>query len=751
MPVPFPDPSLLKDSRPPFPAPVRSRTLPILLLPSTSSGSDGGVRDYGVPDSIFHKSTSGSVPPEPQQFSSIRPSPYTASVSTLVSSSPSHSLFGKPNGLTASEYPVGDDTPRPQFRHWRPHSISSFPPVDKFTLAGVLHSSVSGHQLNQLGYTNEINGDERNTTILPPYISPADSPTDCPSTPFPGRLQDTDGLGAMVRAQSNIDRTVAWGEKLRATTLESYVGGASLTQESQEEPMDSNLIGRENELANESVERSISAVMATESNSRSRKATQRLGLFRENEQAIEERGREKQRREEKEREKEKDRQEKHRAKETEREERKKAAGAEGKEQVFHVSLVTEAGENEKKLLQESSGPLSVSRTKDDRYSLSSCDELSASKAVPGDTPSPVSHFVPPDVAPVVSFDITGPAFSSSSSQSAQRSIDSLTVVVGSPEVSASIVAQGPSGDPLRCQDLSIELPRKPTGHVRIVPTNQAEDDEDDDEESDKDEISSALYFPHSTPLAAQDPTITPKKASSIAGQSLRKDIDIPRDDVPPTPRDTGPEFDLSIQSGEDEYHYHTERRNRTNTDDEYSSYHSNNEGYSSAASGFSEYSDSNDDFSGDEIDQDGSEIDTTPTATPVTQRRDPKHDHYPRSQTTNKSHSHSTPAGMSPQVPLGAVELKPYNHQVGGHTALFRFSRRAVCKSLSNRENEFYEAVEKRHPELLGFLPKWVPSLLFTVFIVYNANVFLMKVYRGTQCYIQESTEKEKAEKGNRE
>ncbi|KAF8539175.1 hypothetical protein BDD12DRAFT_883026 [Trichophaea hybrida] len=62
-------------------------------------------------------------------------------------------------------------------------------------------------------------------------------------------------------------------------------------------------------------------------------------------------------------------------------------------------------------------------------------------------------------------------------------------------------------------------------------------------------------------------------------------------------------------------------------------------------------------------------------------------------------------------APRGAVELKPYKHQVGGHTALFRFSQKAVCKSLSNRENEFYEAIETRHPELLKFLPRYIGRL----------------------------------------
>lgn len=47
--------------------------------------------------------------------------------------------------------------------------------------------------------------------------------------------------------------------------------------------------------------------------------------------------------------------------------------------------------------------------------------------------------------------------------------------------------------------------------------------------------------------------------------------------------------------------------------------------------------------------------------------------------------------------PLEAIELIPYKHQVGGHTTMWRFSKRAVCKQLNNRENEFYEKVERYH------------------------------------------------------
>jgi inositol-hexakisphosphate 5-kinase len=58
--------------------------------------------------------------------------------------------------------------------------------------------------------------------------------------------------------------------------------------------------------------------------------------------------------------------------------------------------------------------------------------------------------------------------------------------------------------------------------------------------------------------------------------------------------------------------------------------------------------------------------------------------------------------------PLEAIELIPYKHQVGGHTTLWRFSRRAVCKQLNNRENEFYETIERYHRDLLTFLPRYV-------------------------------------------
>ncbi|QLL34477.1 hypothetical protein HG536_0G03390 [Torulaspora globosa] len=62
------------------------------------------------------------------------------------------------------------------------------------------------------------------------------------------------------------------------------------------------------------------------------------------------------------------------------------------------------------------------------------------------------------------------------------------------------------------------------------------------------------------------------------------------------------------------------------------------------------------------------------------------------------------------EYPL-AVELQPFTNNVGGHTAIFRFSKRAVCKALVNRENEWYENIEIKHKELLQFMPRYIGVL----------------------------------------
>ncbi|KAL2159785.1 hypothetical protein VTH06DRAFT_1918 [Thermothelomyces fergusii] len=98
---------------------------------------------------------------------------------------------------------------------------------------------------------------------------------------------------------------------------------------------------------------------------------------------------------------------------------------------------------------------------------------------------------------------------------------------------------------------------------------------------------------------------------------------------------------------------------------------------------------------------------------PVAQREPAVHSsHLPRpvSHYEDAAHEHQ----WTPKQPLEAIELIPYKHQVGGHTTLWRFSRRAVCKQLNNRENEFYEKIEKYHRDLLAFLPRYIGVLNVT-------------------------------------
>ncbi|KAK0388191.1 hypothetical protein NLU13_4436 [Sarocladium strictum] len=97
-------------------------------------------------------------------------------------------------------------------------------------------------------------------------------------------------------------------------------------------------------------------------------------------------------------------------------------------------------------------------------------------------------------------------------------------------------------------------------------------------------------------------------------------------------------------------------------------------------------------------------------------KRDAHHvsPHKPLSQTIQKHIDDHVHDHHETQEQLEAIELKPYKHQVGGHTTLWRFSRRAVCKQLNNRENEFYEIIERYHRDLLSFLPRYIGVLNVT-------------------------------------
>ncbi|KIK92354.1 hypothetical protein PAXRUDRAFT_830010 [Paxillus rubicundulus Ve08.2h10] len=63
---------------------------------------------------------------------------------------------------------------------------------------------------------------------------------------------------------------------------------------------------------------------------------------------------------------------------------------------------------------------------------------------------------------------------------------------------------------------------------------------------------------------------------------------------------------------------------------------------------------------------------------------------------------------------LPHIPLRPFRNQVGGHSAIYKFTKRAVCKPLVSRENQFYEAVEREAPPLLGFIPRYLGVMLVT-------------------------------------
>ncbi|KAH7153313.1 hypothetical protein EDB81DRAFT_758271 [Dactylonectria macrodidyma] len=100
---------------------------------------------------------------------------------------------------------------------------------------------------------------------------------------------------------------------------------------------------------------------------------------------------------------------------------------------------------------------------------------------------------------------------------------------------------------------------------------------------------------------------------------------------------------------------------------------------------------------------------------PIKDDCDPRNIVVPKpSQAVNQYDDHVHEHQHHPPEPLEAIELIPYKHQVGGHTTLWRFSRRAVCKQLNNRENEFYETIESYHRDLLPFLPRYIGVLNVT-------------------------------------
>lgn len=225
--------------------------------------------------------------------------------------------------------------------------------------------------------------------------------------------------------------------------------------------------------------------------------------------------------------------------------------------------------------------------------------------------------------------------------------------------------------------------------------------EPENEEDESEHISSALYYPHQAPSPDALEDISIDDARKRKDAQLETESNLPDPALPITCEDEKAEdVDIALQVHNKNRYLHGDLQKARP-----SSAEPDTDGYSET--GFSSASDSEyeslDETKGSTLNEDSSltdDAEATPRASPKTRQ--------------SYLLARSRKAHRGPKAPLGAVELKPYNHQVGGHTTVFRFSKRAVCKQLTNRENEFYEVIERQHPDLLKFLPRYIGVLNVT-------------------------------------
>lgn len=223
--------------------------------------------------------------------------------------------------------------------------------------------------------------------------------------------------------------------------------------------------------------------------------------------------------------------------------------------------------------------------------------------------------------------------------------------------------------------------------------------EPENEEEESEHISSALYYPHQAPSPDALEDISIDDARKRKDSQLETEPNLPDPALPITSEDEKAEdVDIALQVHNKNRYLHGDLQKVRPFSAEPDTDGFSETGFSSD----SEY-ESLEESKGSTLREDSSltdDAEATPRASPKTRQS------YLRSR-SRKAH-------RGPKAPLGAVELKPYNHQVGGHTTVFRFSKRAVCKQLTNRENEFYEVIERQHPDLLRFLPRYIGVLNVT-------------------------------------
>ncbi|KAF2798665.1 SAICAR synthase-like protein [Melanomma pulvis-pyrius CBS 109.77] len=222
----------------------------------------------------------------------------------------------------------------------------------------------------------------------------------------------------------------------------------------------------------------------------------------------------------------------------------------------------------------------------------------------------------------------------------------------------------------------------------------------EEEESEREQISSALYFPHRG-LKTPDQTPPEEVMRKTEVESIRKRKSIsagkgPKGWAANETVKTPQEVEISLQSQDTNQFLHGDMPTTVSVPEDESKPLTSPtaEATTSAESDYESLAESSHSLRGDDSSA-TDDLGSTPTATPRKKTKKP-------------------PPAPQPPAPLGAVELKPFDHQVGGHTTVYRFSRRAVCKQLNNRENEFYETVERHHSELLDFLPRYIGVLNVT-------------------------------------
>ena len=243
-----------------------------------------------------------------------------------------------------------------------------------------------------------------------------------------------------------------------------------------------------------------------------------------------------------------------------------------------------------------------------------------------------------------------------------------------------------------------------TRHRETQPSKRNESDKADpsaptgeleNEEEESEHISSALYYPHEAPSPDALEDVSIDDARKRKDSQLNIEPNLPNPALPIiSENEKAEDVDIAIQVHNKNRYLHGDLQKTRTSSGEPDADGNSETGFSSASD--SEY-ETLDEIRGSSIPEDSSltdDAEATPRASPKTRQ--------------SYLLARSRKAHRGPKAPLGAVELKPYNHQVGGHTTVFRFSKRAVCKQLTNRENEFYEVIERQHPDLLRFLPRYV-------------------------------------------